>query len=142
MRAEAAADLHPAMRPVVLVGSVRSRFGLLVEAALGFSQPRPPALTGPQLLGQLVAAGVTVELALARAPGLGLLGPRSPTSGARSRRSASAARSTAFQGNARLAEGPVAEQATAALDATDVVGAVASVSGATTRSPAPPIMSV
>jgi hypothetical protein len=38
MRAEAAAVLHPAMRPVVLVGSVGSRFApeLFVETALGF----------------------------------------------------------------------------------------------------------
>src|SRR4051812_26147668 len=100
MRAEAPAVLHPAVRPVVLVGSVRPRFApelfveaalgfldalgsrlrhrprfafaLLVELALGFSQPRPAALTGPQLLGQLVAAGVAVELVLCRVDGLGV----------------------------------------------------------------------
>ena len=41
------------------------------------------------------------------------------TSGARSRRSSSAAPSTSVQGNARLAEASVAEEAAAALDATD-----------------------
>ena len=37
-------------------------------------------------------------------------GPRSPTSGARSRRSSPAARSTEYQGNARLAEASLAEE--------------------------------
>jgi hypothetical protein len=35
---------------------------LLFETALGFAQPRAAALAGAQLLGQLVAAGLAVEL--------------------------------------------------------------------------------
>ena len=44
---------------------------LLFELALGFAQPRPPTLAGAQLLGQLVAARVAVELVLGRVDGLG-----------------------------------------------------------------------
>ena len=97
--AEAAPVLH-APGPVVLVGAVGAHLGpqlfiqaplgflealaaaarhrprllraLLFELALGFAQPRPPTLAGAQLLGQLVAARVAVELVLGRVDGLGL----------------------------------------------------------------------
>ena len=45
---------------------------LLFEAALGLAQPRAPALAGAQLLGQLVAARVAVELVLGGIDRLGL----------------------------------------------------------------------
>ena len=87
-------------RPVVLVGAVGAHLGpqllvqaplgllealaaaarnrprllraLLFELALGLAQPRPAALAGAQLLGQLVAARVAVELVLGRVDRLGL----------------------------------------------------------------------
>jgi hypothetical protein len=46
---------------------------LLFKPALGFTQPRPAALAGAQLLGQLVAARVAVELVFGGIDRLGLL---------------------------------------------------------------------
>jgi hypothetical protein len=55
----------------------RNRLGvrraLLFKLALGFAQPRPAAFAGAQLLGQLVAARVAVELILGGIDGLGFL---------------------------------------------------------------------
>jgi hypothetical protein len=44
---------------------------LLLELALGLAQPRPAALAGAQLLGQLVATRLAVVLVLGRVDRLG-----------------------------------------------------------------------
>ena len=61
------------LEPLGAVARNRPRLlrALRFELALGFAQPRPPALAGAQLLGQLIAARVAVELILGRVDGLG-----------------------------------------------------------------------
>src|SRR4051794_20523525 len=69
--------------------ALRRRFGCLVafagQALLGLAQRLAPALPGPELLGQLVAAPVAVEIVLAGVD-LGGLGKDSRARSERSRR--------------------------------------------------------
>ena len=56
-----------------LRGTGRASFArCCFKLALGLAQPRPAAFAGAQLLGQLIAARVAVELVLGRVDGLGL----------------------------------------------------------------------
>jgi hypothetical protein len=69
--------LQPALglaQPLGAIAWHRSRLSLslLLQAAPGLAQPSAPTLRRAQLLGQLIAARVTVELVLGRVGGLGL----------------------------------------------------------------------
>lgn len=63
-----------------LAAIARNRPGLLcalrLELALGLAQPRPPALAGTQLLGQLVATSLAIQLVFGGVDGLGLFEDR------------------------------------------------------------------
>jgi hypothetical protein len=67
-RAHPAPVAHHAAPVVGLEVGVRLALSgeVFLQAALGLAQPGPPALAGAQLLGQLVAARVAVELVLGR----------------------------------------------------------------------------